>query len=175
MRQPKTYHVFDFEFEHYRGGKLIYAEKVPNVVTDEGEGWILDVAFRANQLSGFTDFELVIATDGSLTETAVFATVTELADGDGYADINVARTTSGWTAPSGTNPTSITTPASGTHTWTATADWFSGVAVEYICLVTNGLTPERLVAFAALGSGSGRIIRNTDVLNVTLSTQAGGA
>ncbi len=172
---PKTYHPTTYHFEHWRGGKLLYAETVPNVVTDEGEGWILDVAFRNNQLSGFVDFELVIATDASLTETSAFANVTELADGSGYADINVARATSGWSAPTGTTPTSITTPSSGTHTWTATGDWNSGSAVEYICLVTNGLAPERLVTFAALGGGSGRIILDTDVLNVTLDTQAGGA
>lgn len=175
MRQSKDYHVFDFKIKQWRGGKLIYAEKVPNIITDEGEDWILDVTFRNNQLSGFVDFELVIATDASLTETSAFANVTELADGDGYADINVARATSGWTSPTGTTPSSITTPASGTHTWTATADWNSGSAVEYVCLVTNGLTPERLIALAPLGGGAGRIIFDTDVLNVTLDTQAGGA
>jgi len=175
MRLPKTYHVFEFAFEQYRDGKLIYAELVPNIVTDEGEDWILDVAFRNNQLSGFVDFEVVIATDASLTETSVFASVTELADGDGYADINVARATSGWSAPTGTTPSSITTPSSGNHSWTATADWNSAAAVEYICLVTNGLTPERLIALAALGGGSGRIVLNGDVLNVTLDAQLGGS
>lgn len=175
MRTPKTYHVFNFNYQQYRGGKLIYAEKVPNIVTDEGEDWILDVTFRGEQLSGFVDFELVIATDASLTETSAFANVTELADGSGYADINVARTTGGWTAPSGTTPSSITTPTSGTHTWTATGDWNSGSAVEYICLVTNGLTPERLVALAALGGGAGRIVLDGDVLNVTLDAQIGGS
>ncbi len=175
MRQPKTYHVFDFKFEQYRGGKLIYAEIVPNIVTDEGEGYILDVAFRNNQISGFTSYEVLIATNASLTETAVYATFTELTDGDGYAAKTVNKNTTDWSAPTGTTPTSITTPSTGNHSWTATADWNAAAAVEYVVLSTVGLTPNRLVALAALGGGSGRIVLNGDTLNVTLDAQLGGS
>ncbi len=172
---PKTYHPTTYNFEQWRGGKLIYAETVPNVVTDEGEDWILDVAFRNNQLSGLTSFELIVSTAASLGETDVYAARAELADAGGYAAKTVNRNTTDWSAPTGTTPSSITTPASGTHTWTATADWNSGTAVEYIAIITVGLTPNRLLTFAALGGGAGRIILDTDVFNVTMDTQAGGA
>ena len=172
---PKTYHPTTYTFEQWRGGKLIYAETVPNVVTDEGEAWILDAALRNNQLAGLTSFELIVSTSGVLAETSAWAARSELADAGGYSAKTVNRNTTDWSAPTGTTPTSITTPASGTHTWTATADWNSGTAVEEIALVTVGLTPNRLLTFAALGGGAGRIILDTDVLNVTLDTQAGGA
>ncbi len=143
-----------------------------NVVTDEGEAWILNVVFRNTDLTSFTGFELVLATNGSLVEASVFATITELTDGDGYAAKSVAQGTGGWTAPTGTTPTSITTPNAGTHDWTATAAWS---AVEYACIVTDGMATNRLIALNALNSGSGRTLANGDTLSVDFDLQAGGA
>lgn len=170
----KNWHLSYYKVAHIRNGEVIWEDVIPNTVTDEGEGWILDAAFRANQLTGLTGFELIISTAASLLETSAYADRAELADGNGYSAKSVAQGTGGWTAPSGTNPTSITTPAAGNHSWTATGDWNSGSAVNYAALVTVGLATNRLLTHAALGSGSGRIVLNGDTLNVTMDVQLGG-
>lgn len=145
-----------------------------NIVTDEGEAWILNVAFRNNDLSGFTSFEVLLDTGGALVETSTIASVTELGDGSGYAAKTVNRNTTDWSAPTGTNPTYITTPATGTHTWTCTgSDWAS--VVEQACLVTVGMTTDRLIAFADLGGGAGRDINVGDSLDLDLDVNAGGS
>jgi len=171
----KNWHLSHYKVAHIRNGEVLWEDYIPNTVTDEGEGWILDVAFRNNQVSGLTGFELIISTAGSLTETSAYAARSELADGSGYAAKSVAWGTGGWTAPSGTTPTSITTPAAGSHSWTASADWNGGSAVTYAALVTVGLATNRLISHAALGGGSGRIVLDGDTLNVTMDVQLGGS
>ena len=143
-----------------------------NVVTDEGEAWILDAAFRNNQLSGFTFFELILSTSNTLSETSVYADRSELADGNGYAHKQVDRDTTDWSAPTGTTPTSITTPGTGTWQWTATANW----SIVYdAAIVTAGLATNRLIAYDDLGGGSGRTLLTNDTLDVDFDINAGGS
>lgn len=170
----KLFHPTTYYVTQIRDGKVIYDDVIENTVTDEGEGWILDVAFRAEQLTGLTGFELILST-GALVETSVFAGASELADGSGYTAKSVARSTAGFTAPSGTTPVSITTPTASSHSWTASADWNGGAAIDFVALTTVGLTPNRLLTHAALGSGAGRIVLNGDTLNVTMDVQLGGS
>lgn len=149
---------------------ILAQEWDPNNVTDEGEGWILDVAFRNNQLSGFTNFGVGLSTDAALTETDVYAGMNEHGATDGYAGKTVARAVGGWSAPTGTTPTSITTPAAGTHTFSASGTW---TAVEATILYSIGLTPNRLIAWSNLSAT--RSLVNGDTLDVDLDVQAGGS
>lgn len=144
-----------------------------NNVTDEGEQWILEAAFHDAPGASFTGFELLLATNASLLEATVFATVTELADGNGYAAKAVSRAQSAgnWSTVTGTTPSSITTPDTGNHSWTASAAWST---VEYACIVTLA-TAQKLIAFNALNAGNGRTLANGDTLNVTFDLQGGGS
>jgi hypothetical protein len=171
----KLWHPTKWRHWHYNAaGILLYDSGwEDNVVTDEGEAWILDVAFRNTQLAGFTNFEVMLSTSATLSETSAYAARSELADGDGYAAKTVNRNTTDFSAPTGTDPVSITTPATGTHDWTASADWAS--IVEAACLTTVGLTPNRLIGFVPLAGGAGRDVNNGDTLKVSVSPQAGGA
>lgn len=192
----KLWHPTTWRDRHIQNGIVVFASSMPgiekeqikymsdeyfdllgvqprhdNIVTDEGEGWFLDLALR-NQQNDLTGFELLLSTSGTLVEASVYADRSELADGDGYAAKAVARGTGGWTAPTGTNPVSVTTPTAGTHDWTASANWAS--PVEQQCIVTTGAATNRLIAFSDLGGGSGRTILNGDTLSVDFDLQAGG-
>lgn len=186
-------HPTRYRHRHIRDSRLIYASGIgevdmaihskdyeallreqpfeDNAVTDEGETWTLDVAFRDNQTSGLTSFGYGVSTASGLSETSTEATMTEMADAGGYANKTVARSTGGWDAPTGTTPTTMdmTTTAS----WTATADW--GLTIYWGILFTIGLTTDRLIAITQIGSGSGRDILDGDTLNSDLQLQAGGA
>ncbi len=142
----------------------------PNTVTHEGQEWILEVVFRDNINIGggtFTGFELGLSTDAALAETDTYATRAELTDGSGYAGISVARGTGTWTAASGTEPVSTTTPSAGTHTWNATGTWSTANA---LILFTAGLTTNRLICFDNLSQA--RTLGNGDQLDVDLDVTA---
>ena len=157
--------------EHWRDGRLIWtAEDLLNTVTDEGEAWFLDVALRNTQ-TDLTGFEVILSTSNTLAETSVYADRSELADGNGYAGVAVARSTAGFDAPSGTNPT--TTKVSTNPSWTATGDW--PATVYNACLVTVGAATNRLLAFIPIGGTGGRTILNGDTLTVTFNVAAGGS
>lgn len=144
-----------------------------NNVTDEGEAWVLEASFHDDPGAAFTGFEVVLATTASITESTAFAGITEKADADGYAAKAVARAQSAgnWSTTSGTTPTLLSTPDTGTHSWTASAAW---AAVEYACVVTLATT-QILVAYQALNAGAGRTLANGDTLNVSMDIQGGGS
>lgn len=145
-----------------------------NNVTDEGEDWILYAAFHDNaEPNGgtFTGFAIQLSESGALAETSTYATRSELTGGaSGYAAISIARSSSGWTTPTGTTPSSITTPTSGTHTFNATGTWD---AVNAAMIVTVGQTTNTLIAYDNLSTT--RNLVSGDSLDVDFDIQAGGS
>lgn len=146
-----------------------------NNVTDEGEGWILYAAFHDNpEPNGgtFTGFALQLSEDAALVEADTYATRGELAGGaSGYSAISIERgATTGWTDPTGTTPTSITTPRTGVHTFNATGTWDP---VEAAMVVTVGQTTDTLIAWSNLSAT--RNLVNNDSLEVDFDVQAGGS
>lgn len=148
----------------------------PNNVTDEGEDWILYAAFHDNpEAAGggtFTGFALQLSEDNALVETDTYATRGELTGGaSGYSAISIERgATTGWSDPTGTTPSSITTPRTGTHTFNATGTWD---AVYAAMIVTVGLTTNVLIAWDNLSAT--RNLVNGDSLDVDFDIQAGGS
>jgi len=142
-----------------------------NTVTNEGEKWILYAAFHDNaEPNGgtFTSFALQLSENASLAETTDYAGRSELAGGaSGYAAINIARSSSGWTTPTGDTPSSITTPTSGTHQFSATGTWD---AVYAAMIVTVGQTTNTLIAWDNLSAT--RNLVNGDTLDIDFDITA---
>lgn len=143
-----------------------------NSVTDEGQDWILYAAFHDNaEPNGgtFTGFALQLSEDAALVETDTYATRDELAGGaSGYAAISIERgATTGWSDPTGTTPSSITTPRTGTHQFSATGTWDP---VEAALLVTVGQTTNTLIAWSDLSAT--RNLVNGDTLDVDFDITA---
>ena len=157
------------------GEVLAVQEWAGNNVVDEGEAWILEAAFHNEPGTGFTDFQLKLAANAasSLTESTANGTITEVT-GTGYGAKTVLRAQSAgnWSTVTGTTPSSITTPDTGNHTFTATgADW---TTAHYAVLVANA-TADVLIAWSALNPTAGRALGNGDSLNLTMDIQAGGS
>lgn len=98
-----------------------------NMLTDLGEGNILNVYFRANATPTGFYIGLSQSNEATLTETITLGSINEVT-GTGYARQSVARSTGAWGAPSGTNPTTVAQSAavtfSASGTWSAALSAF---------------------------------------------------
>ena len=90
----------------------------PNALADEGEIDMLDVYFEAQAVRA--NLYLRLYTDSGIAEADTLATITGEESAGGYGAITVARGTD-WTTPTAAGGT--TTPATGSHTFNATATW----------------------------------------------------
>lgn len=148
---------------------------LPNVVTDEGEDWVLYAAFQdVPEAAGggtFTNFELVLPTNASgLAETSTFSTLTfNTANGNTAKTIN--RNGTDWATPTGTTPSSMALAA--TQTWTASGGTLGGGTLNYCALTTAGLTTEVLIAYVGLSTA--RTVADGESLDVDFDMQAGGS
>lgn len=147
-----------------------------NAVTDEGEDWVLYAAFQndltADKGGAFTNFELALVSNASLTETSTHSALTILST-NGATAKTINRNNTDWADPTGTTPSSIA--LASTQVFTASGGQLGGATCEYACLVTAGLTTEVLITYSALGGGSGRVVADGETLNVDLAVNAGGS
>jgi hypothetical protein len=147
-----------------------------NIVTDEGEDWVLYAAFQndpaADKGGTFTSFELALVSNATLSETDTHSALTILTT-NGATAKTINRNNTDWADPTGTTPASIALAAS--QVWTASGGQLGGATAEYVCLVTAGLTTEVLIAHAALNAGAGRVVADGETLTVTFAVNAGGS
>jgi hypothetical protein len=136
----------------------------PNALADEGEIDILDVYFEDQAVRA--TLYLRLYNSATTAEADTLTTIEAIGSGEesagGYGNIAVARGTD-WTAP--TAPGGTTTPATGSHTFNATATW---AAVQSMVLATVA-TGAAGLHIAWVNLSASRSLVNGDSLDTDLT------
>lgn len=123
----------------------------------EGQDYIAEVLYEQSTTPQNITLGLFVNTTGTLTESSVWANITQ-ASGGGYAEI--AFTPGTFTISSG----GVATYPS--QSWIATANWASAVFGYYVR--TQEVTP-RILHFEYSPNGS-RVMENEDIYTVDFSS-----
>lgn len=144
-----------------KGAILHEADWVSNLLYEEGEHWILGIAFRDD--SQPANLYLGLCNDASPADGDTLSTIAGEQSGTGYSRAAIPTTTVGWSAPASGSTTGTTTPD---PSFTATGgDWIASNDV-FLTTASSG-TSGSLIAIADLSTT--RTLANGDSLDCTIA------
>lgn len=178
-----NFHPTEFQYRHFRDGKLIWASGfgdldiiegspeyldllagqpfTPNALADEGEQDILAVYLRAGTAP--TTFYLGLL-NSTPTDTTTLATMTGEPSGNGYARQQITRDNTGW--PTLALDTGDYRAVAATKTFTASGGTIGPVTYAFLCTNAATGTSGKFLVYNALSSS--RTLNDGDSLDVTM-------